>query len=341
MHGSELRWIGCGKKKITFTFDDERELFINPVAADHPDLSRLFPQEFGKYSLNDIAQFSHFDIRAAAKKLWESVWVGLVTNDTFASVRQGLLSDFTVPFSNAVKPRRYPISHNRWGAAQPFPGNWFVIPTEILEKDPIDDAELVKDRVRQLFRRYGILFRELVAAELPPLQWSAIFRALHIMELSGEILSGYFFEGIPGVQFISHEAYRFLRPGTYRRCHLLDKCRRSRIIVRHQAGRTKKHHLPSRIATTHLVFHGNKLVLVSRRGGSTLTFHVSPDHPCILEYLNFFKVLVSREFAPEKIITVEMINGESALQSDYASPLKDFGFSSGYKGLELVKKYGS
>jgi hypothetical protein len=30
------------------------------------------------------------------------------------------------------------------------------------------------------------------------------------MELSGEILSGYFFEDIPGVQFISHDAFRFI-----------------------------------------------------------------------------------------------------------------------------------
>ncbi len=59
----------------------------------------------------------------------------------------------------------------------------------------------------------------------------------------------------------------------------------------------------------------------------------------MLEYLSFFKVLLAREFDPEKIITVETINGKSALESDYARSLKEFGFSGGYKGLDLVKKY--
>ena len=105
-----------------------------------------------------------------------------------------------------------------------------------MEKDSIDDAELVKDRVRQLFRRYGILFRELLANELPLLQWAKIFKALRLMELSGEILSGYFFEGIPGVQFISHEAFRFLNEPLPEESDLLDECRRSGLSVRHQAG---------------------------------------------------------------------------------------------------------
>ncbi|MGA2108393.1 MAG: hypothetical protein ABSH25_12215, partial [Syntrophorhabdales bacterium] len=101
--------------------------------------------------------------------------------------------------------RRRPLRSGagRWGAAQPHPGNWHILDLGSPEKDPIDEAELIKDRARQLFRRYGVLFRELLANELPLLQWPAIFRALRLMELSGECLSGHFFEGIPGIQFCS------------------------------------------------------------------------------------------------------------------------------------------
>jgi len=49
--------------------------------------------------------------------------------------------------------------------------------------------------------------QELATRELAPLQWSKIFRTLQIMELSGEILSGYFFEGVPGLQFISQRGF--------------------------------------------------------------------------------------------------------------------------------------
>jgi len=97
--------------------------------------------------------------------------------------------------------------------------------------------------------------------------------------------------------------------------------------------------LPSRIPSTHLVYRGDKPVLVSRRNGGVLNFHVPPDDLRILGYLSFFKVLLSREFNPEKIIMVETINGKPALESDYARALKEFGFIRGYKGLELEKKY--
>ncbi len=204
--------------------------------------------------------------------------------------------------------------------------------------DSIDEAELVKDRVRQLFRRYGILFRELVAYELPPLQWSAIFKALRLMELSGEILSGYFFEGIPGLQFISHEAFRFLNePMPDDRVYwmnAIDPASLAGIRLDSLKGVN-----PSRIPSTHLVYRGKKRVVTSRRNGSILTFHVPPDDPRIPDYLSFFKVLLAREFNPEKLVAVETVNGKPAAGSAYARPLKEFGFSGGYKGLELAKRY--
>ncbi len=207
-----------------------------------------------------------------------------------------------------------------------------------MDKDSIDDMELVKDRVRQLFKRYGILFRELLANELPLLQWAKTFKALRLMELSGEILSGYFFEGIPGVQFISHEAFRFLNePLPEESIYWLNAGDPASLCgIRLEA---LKGSLPSRIPSTHMVYHGKRPVLISRRNGSILEFLVSPDDPHIPEYLSFFKVLLTREFQPEKMILVETINEKPALESEYSRPLRDFGFTGYYKGLELVRKY--
>ena len=39
---------------------------------------------------------------------------------------------------------------------------------------------------------------------------SPLFRSMRLMELSGEILSGYFFEDVPGPQFITPSALRLL-----------------------------------------------------------------------------------------------------------------------------------
>ena len=190
---SGLTWFGCGGKRLAFAFPDDLELFLEKRgrpdggAAENeslPDgLSRLFPRRFGRYSLPDIVRFSRSDSRAATRKLWDLVWQGLVANDTFASVRQGIMTDFAPTGPRIERHAPFRAGRNRWGAVQPFPGNWHVLDVEGLEKDSIDEAELVKDRVRQLFRRYGILFREIVSYELPLLQWAAIFKALRLMEL--------------------------------------------------------------------------------------------------------------------------------------------------------------
>jgi ATP-dependent Lhr-like helicase len=348
MQGSGLTWFGCGSKKLSFAFADDLNLFLEQGGRSQtetaeeetlPDkLSRLFPRMIGRYNLLDIVRFSKSDSRAVTKKLWNLVWQGLVANDTFTALRQGILTDFAPTPLKSERRRGFRTGHNRWSAAQPFPGNWHVLDVESMEKDSIDEAELVKDRVRQLFRRYGILFRQLVAYELPLLQWAPIFKALRLMELSGEILSGYFFEGIPGIQFISHEAFRFLSEPMHDDqiywMNAIDPASLCGIRLD-----SLKDVFPSRIPSTYLVYRGKKLAVISRRNANVLDFHVPPDDPRILDYLFFFKVLLMREFNPEKIITVEAINGKPAQESDYARPLKEFGFSGGYKGLDLVKRY--
>ena len=325
MQTSGLVWFGCGSRKISFAFSDDLELFIEQErgggdagASEEqvpPDeLSGLLPEKIGRYSFFDIARYANMDSRAITEKLWNLAWQGRVTNDAFATVRKGILTDFA-PF--ALKQERGRPSrsgYNRWAASRPLTGNWYALDTEGLDRDSIDDAELVKDRVRQLFKRYGILFRELLASELPLLQWAKTFKALRLMELSGEILSGYFFEGIPGVQFISHEAFRFLNePLPEESIYWLNAGDPASLCgIRLEA---LKGSLPSRIPSTHLVYHGKRPVLISRRNGSILEFLVSPDDPHIPEYLSFFKVLLTREFQPEKMILVETINEKPALES--------------------------
>jgi ATP-dependent Lhr-like helicase len=349
MQTSGLTWFGCGNKKLGFAFSDDLELFLgrgdSATATEREegdalpdDLSRLFPRKIGRYSLLDIVEFSNADSRAVTRKLWGLVWKGLVTNDTFTALRQGILTNFAPVSLKNGRARPFRTGYNRWNTARPFPGSWYPIEAGGLERDSIDEAELVKDRVRQLFKRYGILFREILAYELPLLQWSAVFRALRLMELSGEILSGYFFEGISGVQFMSFDAFRFLNePIDDESIYWINAVDPASLCgIRLD---TLKGVLPSRIPSTHLVYRGTKPVLVSRRNGGVLNFHVPPDDLRIPGYLSFFKVLLAREFNPEKIIVVETINGKPALESDYAGHLKEFGFIRGYKGLELEKKY--
>ncbi len=97
--------------------------------------------------------------------------------------------------------------------------------------------------------------------------------------------------------------------------------------------------LPPRIPGTHLVYHGTRLVVVSRRFGKELRINVPPGDPRLPEYLAFFRVLVSREFNPRKQVSVERINGSPAGGSVYREALIAFGFQGAYKGLELWRKF--
>ena len=351
MATSDLMWFGCGKERISFAFAEELELFLSgegggagagvpgPAGEAQPDeLAALLPGRFGRYSLFDIARHAGLDSAAVTKRIWELAWQGRVTNDAFAALRQGIMTDFA-PFTPKMeRGRTFRSGYNRWAASRPLSGNWHAIGPGGNDRDPVEEAELTKDRVRQLLGRYGLLFRELLAYELPPLQWGAVFRALRLMELSGEILSGHFFEGIPGAQFISHEAFRFLNdPLPEEAIYWMNATDPASLCgVRSEALRNG---LPSRLPSSHLVYCGRRLVLVSRRNGGALEFSIPPDDPRLPECLRFTKVLLGREFLPEKILSVETINGKPALESEYGGALKEFGFQRYHKGWELTRRY--
>ena len=97
--------------------------------------------------------------------------------------------------------------------------------------------------------------------------------------------------------------------------------------------------LPSRIVSTHLVFHGNRLVLVSKRNHKRLDIHEPPDSIHLSRYYELFKDLVNREFNPIRSVRIEEINGQKATRSPYGASLKHFGFSSDYKGFELRRAF--
>jgi ATP-dependent Lhr-like helicase len=170
------------------------------------------------------------------------------------------------------------------------------------------------------------------------MRWRRLFPVLRLMELSGEIMSGYFFEGIPGVQFISFEAFRFLRNGLdEERIYWMNAKDPSSLCGIGLEG--LKRRLPRRVPSNHIVFQGRRVVLESMKNGRELRIHIPPDHPRFHESLGMFKILLSRGFNPVKGIVVERINGVAAERSEYRNALREFGFISGYNGLELRRRY--
>ena len=217
-------------------------------------------------------------------------------------------------------------------------GNWRAITPPESTEDPVEEEELNKDRVRQLFSRYGILFRELLQREHPQLQWRSVFRTLRLMEFSGEVLAGPFFDGIAGLQFMSHEAFALLNKGLDRdRIFWLNACDPASLCGTGIEG--LRQDLPTRLPSNFLVYHGENIALVIQKNGKSLDFRIEPGHVRMPETLNIFKTFLERDFNPRKRVTVETINNEPALNSPYQGDLIKFGFVKVVDCLELWRQY--
>lgn len=341
MQSSDLMWLGTGQQRLAFAFPEELDLYQqgNPrgAEADAAVITRLLPDPHGRYSLASMCLGTGLASASVTSELWRLAWRGELSSDSFAGVRKGVLTKFAQHEPKERSSLR-PTLARRWHKEQEGSGNWFVVPQEKPLADPLEREELNKERVRVLLNRYGILFRELLQRELPPLQWRALFRTLRIMELSGELLSGNFFDDIPGLQFISPEAFRMLESGLPE--DVVYWVNAADPVSLCGSGLEGLHdRLPARLPTTHLVYRGRRLVLVSRRYGKELDIFAEPDDARLAEYLGVFKALLTREFNPVKRVVVETINGTPAAASPWAGALKVFGFQGAYQGLELWRQY--
>lgn len=342
MHSGDALWFGCGQRSISLAFRQDLDLFQRKSyegagAGDgHEELDRLIPDRRGRYSFFEIMEFSKMNTAQAGELLWKEAWKGHVTSDTFQTLRKGVVSRFTVGgFTEDARLISRRSGFDRWKVSRPVEGHWLRIDDSPRESDLLEEEELAKDRIRQLLRRYGVLFRDLVQNELPLLQWPKIFRSLRLMELSGEILSGYFFEDIPGPQFISSDAFRLLQhPLPQEAVFWINAVDPASLC-----GSSLVPGLPARLPSTFLVYRGSSLVMTARRSCRFLEIFAQPYDPFLSDYFGLFKELLTRQFNPLQKVTIEIINNEQAVKSVYAGPLKQFGFRPSRNILELWKQY--
>ena len=171
-------------------------------------------------------QVGSTDDAALATTLWDLVWSGRVTGDTFApGARAAVRRAHRAP-AHPSGPRRTRYAGRRGplgglGAAPARPtlpartgppqvtGRWSLLPP--VDLDPTlrayATAELLLDR-------HGILTRGATAAEDVPGGFAAIYRVLGRAEEAGRVRRGYFVEGLGASQFGTTGAVDRLRSGT-------------------------------------------------------------------------------------------------------------------------------
>jgi ATP-dependent Lhr-like helicase len=345
---SDLGWLGCGHERLAFALSADRELFVQvPVAEAEEgersvpgDLDAVLPPGPGRFSFEELLGHSRLGSAELARTLWRLAWDGLVANDSFAAVRRGVETGFKpaeAPPPQAGRPTRR-LRFERWRGSRPFAGSWSRLPRADGPADALEEGELARDRARVVLERYGLVFRELLERELPALQWPRLFRALRLIELSGEAVAGQFFTGIPGLQFASPAAVRRLVAGVAEDrvwwVNAADPASPSGLGLDGMEG------LPRRVPTSHMVFHGHRLVVVSERRGRTLEIRVGADHPHLADYLGFLKVRLTRAVWPVKAVVVETINGEPAASGPFRPVLAGlFHTTRDGSSLRLMRRY--
>ncbi len=142
--------------------------------------------------------------------LWDLVWAGEVTNDSFAVVRAWLAA--AAPRVRRVAASRpgSRVSAARWGVGGPrSAGRWSLLSEELGE--PPSPTASTATIVGVLLARHGVLTRSAVLSEGVPGGFAALYPVLAAMEQSGRVRRGYFVEGLGGSQFALPEALEKLR----------------------------------------------------------------------------------------------------------------------------------
>ncbi len=341
---SDLRWVGAGEGRLFLALDGELDLLPRPddSAAGSGGRMDLLPHPSGRFTFDELVRASGMDSAEMSRRLWRSAWRGEVSSDSFAAVRDGIAGGFETgpPVESAPMPRRGGrVRFRQWRRSRPFAGTWFALPAPTPPDDVIARDDRDRDRARIVLDRYGLVFRELLGRELPELRWGAIFRALRLLELGGEIVAGHFVDGVVGLQFATHATVNRLRDG-------LDSDRVWWLCAADPASpcsiglEIDDWELPHRLPGNHLVFHGEDLVVVSRRRGAELTIGVGSDHPELARYLAFLGSLVSRVERPRKRVDIESVNGEPATSSPYRSAIAErFQVTRQPTALRIARKY--
>jgi ATP-dependent Lhr-like helicase len=140
--------------------------------------------------------------------LWELIWAGWVTGDTFAPVRARLSGGpgtrkRSAPAHRQGRSRRpprlsrYSVAHAQSRAADPtLAGRWSALPTPEPESTP-----RAHHRAELLLNRHGVLTRGAVTAEGVPGGFATLYKVLTAFEDAGRCQRGYFVESLGGAQF--------------------------------------------------------------------------------------------------------------------------------------------
>lgn len=251
--------------------------------------------------------------------LWDMVWAGEVTNDTFAPLR--LLGTQS---RKAAPTRRAPIVRLSQPRAS---GRWSLV-RDLLEPSA-SPTERAYAQAGTLLQRHGVLTRESVVAEGWAGGFTGLYPVLRAMEEVGRIRRGYFVDGLGGSQFALPGAVDRLRAareveGPLVALAATDPANPYGAALPWPPGAEGR---MARAAGAFVVLDSGELRLYLERGGRSLLTHgeVRTEH---------IRALAAAAGRAGRI-EVQKVDGTPVRQSPLARLLLEAGFGQSPRGLTL------
>jgi len=267
--------------------------------------------------------------------LWDLVWAGQVTNDTFAPLR-----------SLGMRAGRSSRNVRRGGSVMAG-GRWALVAG--LHDNELSDTERTLARANLLLDRYGIVSREMVTAEGIPGGFGPIYKVLSAFEEAGRVRRGYFIEGLSGAQFA--------RPGTVDRLRALcppddpdvdlDGKQQDMVFLPAidptnpwgsllpwpETGDPESGRRLRRVAGAWLLLcHGRPLLYGGAKGRQLMTFPGYLARPGMatdaFEALHYLPTSMRRG-----TLIIERIDGQPIAESEYYPTILSCGFVRDYRGV--------
>ncbi len=284
----------------------------------------------------------HADVAAA---LWDLVWSGRISNDTFAPVRtlvgRGGAHRTTRPAPRArLHGRRIRSPRVAQQCPPTVSGRWFSL-TETAD----DPTTLQLSRAESLVGRYGVVTRGSVMAEQTPGGFAAIYRVLRELEQSGSVLRGYYIETLGAAQFGAPATVDRMRAFVLEDDRPTDNAAVTLAATDpanpygaalpwpdRQLDDAGTRHRPARKAGSLVVLHDGRLVLYLERGGKKAL--VFDDDPARLEAAGRSLASLVRARRMSRL-TVETADGRPVASSPLGAALLEAGFEQTIKGVRL------
>jgi ATP-dependent helicase Lhr and Lhr-like helicase len=173
-------------------------------AGERPELDPsvknvlLHLQLRGASFARDLARATGLDPARALAALWELFRAGLATPDTFSAI----VAAAALPRAGQARGparRRRPRRGQARGPLVHLPpvGRW----SALAEDEPLSPEERDEARAHLLLARHGVVARELARGD-----WATLRHVLLRMEYGGEVVRGYFVEGLSGEQYALQDA---------------------------------------------------------------------------------------------------------------------------------------